>query len=215
MSDESRENAPDDPTDVRFVGPATAEKLAAADIEAGGILRKEVSYQQLVDASINPGVATKLRREHSLAWSLSGSTGEELSRRSNQVRGLKDGERAWVAASTGDWESTEPSSPAVAETEAVAEAETVAEAEAGAEAAAEADGSGEAEAAEAAWRERSSPDPLTDVPGVTEGDAEELAKAGITSVRSLATSNPETVADVLGLDVEKVDEWRTAAAEQT
>lgn len=193
MSDESREDAAIDPTDVRFVGPATAEKLAAADIDAGGILSKDVSYTQLVDAGINSGVASKLRREHSLPWSLSGSTGEDLNRRSNQVRGLKDGERAWVAASTGDWESAEPSTAS----------------------AAEADGSGEAEAAEAAWRDRSSPDPVTDVPGVTEGDAEQLSKAGITSVRSLATANPEAVADVLGLDVEKVDEWRTAAADQS
>lgn len=195
MSDERREEAPDDPTDVRFVGPATADKLGEADIGVAGILRKEVSYRQLVDAGINPGVASKLRREHSLAWSLSGSKGEDLGRRSNQVRGLKDGERAWVAASTGDWESVKPSS--------------------GGEATAEADGSGEAEAAEAAWRERSSPDPVTDVPGVSEGDAEELAQAGITSVRSLATSNPETVADVLGLEIETVDEWRQAASDLT
>lgn len=193
MSEQRRGDSLEDATDVRYVGPATADKLAAADIDPGGILRKEVSYQNLVDAEINSGVASKLRREHSLPWSLSGSEGEDLSRRSNQVRGLQDGERAWVAASTGDWESTEPSTTADAATEA--------------------DGSGEAEAAEAAWRERSRPDPVTDVPGVTEGDADQLAKAGINSVRSLATSNPESVADVLGFDVEKVDEWRTAATE--
>lgn len=192
MSEESRDDPPEDPTDVRFVGPATAELLTAAEIEAGDILTKRTSYRQLVDAGINPGVATKIRREHSLAWSLSGSTGDELHRRSDQVRGLKDGERAWVAASTGDWESTEPST--------------------GGDAAAEADGSGEAVAAEAAWRDRSSPDPVTDVAGVAEDDADELANAGITSVRSLATCNPETVADVLGLDVETVEAWREAAA---
>jgi hypothetical protein len=193
MSDEGRDDPPEDPTDVRFVGPATAESLADADIEVGGILRKEVSYRQLVDAGINPGVATKLRREHSLPWSLTGSSSEDLDRRSNQVRGLKDGERAWVSASTGDWEATEPSGPAGAE----------------------ADGSGEAQAAEAAWRDRSRPDPVTAVPGVSEDDAEQLAKAGINSVRSLATSNPETVADVLGLDVDTVSEWRAAAGDQS
>lgn len=190
MSDERRADPPEEPTDVRFVGPATAESLSEADISAGAIPRKEVSYRELVDAGINAGVATKIRREHSLAWSLSGDS-DDLDRRSSQVRGLKDGERAWVAASAGDWESTEPTTDD-----------------------AEADGSGAAEAAEAAWRERSKPDPVTDVPGITEDDAERLAKAGINSVRSLATSNPETVADVLGLDVETLDEWRTAAGEQ-
>lgn len=193
MSEEGRDDPPVDPTDVRFVGPATAETLEAADISVDGILRKEVSYRQLVDAGINPGVATKLRREHSLPWSLTGSSSDDLDQRSNQVRGLKDGERAWVSASTGDWEATDPS-------EAVG---------------AEADGSGEAEAAEAAWRDRSKPDPVTEVPGVSEDDAEQLAKAGINSVRSLATSNPETVADVLGLDVDVVSEWRSAAGEET
>lgn len=207
MSDESRDDPPEDPTDVRFIGPATAEKLEAAEIRAAGILRRTVSYRQLVDAGINPGVATKIRREHSLAWSLSGSAGEDLGRRSDQVRGLKDDERAWVAASTGDWEST--STADTTGTDATGDWEPTGEGTA------EADGSGEAEAAEAAWRERSSPDPVTEVPGVTEGDAEQLANAGITSVRSLATSNPETVADVLGLDAEKVDEWRAAASEQT
>lgn len=192
MSDEGRDDPPEDPTDVRFVGPATAESLEAADIEVGGILRKEVSYRQLVDAGINPGVATKIRREHSLPWSLTGSSSEDLAQRSTQVRGLKDGERDWVSASTGDWEATEPSTSS-----------------------AEADGSGEAEAAEAAWRDRSRPDPVTEVPGVSEDDADQLAKAGITSVRSLATSNPETVADVLGLDLETVSEWRAAASEQS
>jgi hypothetical protein len=191
MSDERWDDPPEDPTDVRFVGPATAESLEAADLAVGGILRKEVSYRQLVETGINPGVATKLRREHSLPWSLSGSS-EDLDRRSTQVRGLQDGERAWVAASSGDWESAEPAG-----------------------AGAEADGGGEAEAAEAAWRDRASPDPVTDVPGVTEADAERLAKAGINSVRSLATSNPESVADVLGLDLETVTEWRTAAGERT
>lgn len=191
MSDEPRDDPPEDPTDVRFVGPATAATLETADVSAGDILRKDVSYRQLVDAGVNPGVATKLRREHSLAWSMSGS-GDDLDQRSHQVRGLQDGERAWVAASSGDWESAEPETGG-----------------------AEADGSGEAEAAEAAWRDRSSPDPVTDVPGVSEADAERLAKAGINSVRSLATSNPETVADVLGLDVDTVSEWRTAAGDQT
>jgi hypothetical protein len=38
-----------------------------------------------------------------------------------------------------------------------------------------------------------------------------LADAGITSVRSLATANPERVADSLGLDAVTVNEWRERA----
>lgn len=205
MSDEPRDDPPIDPTDLRFIGPATAESLAAAGLEASGILRKDVSYRQLIDAGINPGVATKIRREHSLPWSLSGSS-DDLDRRSDQVRGLQDGERAWVAASVGDWESAPSTTDAGGDAQEAGDWQPSGET-------AEADGSGEAEAAEAAWRERSSPDPVTDVPGVTEGDAEQLARAGITSVRSLATANPETVADVLVFDLEKVEQWRAAASD--
>lgn len=179
------------PTDVKFVGPATAEVLASASFDAAAILDKQVSYEMLVSAGVNPGVASKLRRAHSLAWSFDGTSGENLTKRSAQVRGLQDDERAWVAASTGDWEKERPTTTA------------------------EADGSGEAEAAEAAWRKRSEPEPVTEVSDVTEADAEELAKAGITSVRSLATSNPESVADVLGLDVDTVSSWRDEASDLT
>lgn len=206
MSEDSRDDPPEDPTELLFVGPVSAEALAEADLTAAGIRRKDVSYRQLVDAGINPGVATKIRREHSLPWSLGGSSPEDLDRRSNQVRGLQDDERAWVAASAGDWEATTTADAGGSDPTTAGDWSP-----SGGEA--EADGSGEAEAAEAAWRDRSSPDPVTEVDGVTEGDAEQLAKGGITSVRSLATSNPEKVADVLGLDAEKVEEWRTAASD--
>lgn len=182
--------APAEPTDVKYVGPATAECLSEADLEAADILTKDVSYRELVDAGVNAGVATKIRREHSLSWSFGGDGSEDLDRRSEAVRGLQEGERAWVAASTGDWESTSPTTTS-----------------------AEADGSGEATAAEAAWRERSRPDPVTEVPGVTEELAAELGKAGITSVRSLATANPETVADVIGVDADEIAQWREDAAD--
>jgi len=44
---------------------------------------------------------------------------------------------------------------------------------------------------------------VTDVPGVDAETAERLADGGITSVRSLATADPEHVADSLGLDLEE------------
>lgn len=179
-----------EPTDVKFVGPNTAVVIGASSFEAVDILEKNVSYDMLVDAGVNHGVAAKIRREHSLAWSFEGSEGEDLARRSSQVRGLRDEERAWIAASSGDWEDAEPSS------------------------AASADGGGSASAAEAAWRDRSKPDPVTELSGIGEARAEQLAEGGINSVRSMATADPERVADVLGLDAEQVREWRDAARER-
>ncbi|USZ76250.1 helix-hairpin-helix domain-containing protein [Halorussus vallis] len=189
-SDDPRKSTDDlrSVTDIRFVGPATADVLAEADFDATGIAEKTISYEMLVDAGVNPGVATRLRREHSLHWSFGGDE-DSLERRSSKVRGLQDEERAWVAASNGDWENADPEPTATAT----------------------ADGSGAAEAAEAAWRERSKPDPVTDVPGVDAEVAERLAEGGVTSVRSLATADPEHVADSLSLDHDRVVEWWKAA----
>ncbi|WP_238398199.1 helix-hairpin-helix domain-containing protein [Halorussus salinus] len=225
----TNEDAPDDVdphaverlTDIHFVGPATAEVLARAEFDAIGIPEKTVSYEMLMDAGVNPGVATRLRKKHSLPWSFGGEdeSDDSLERRSEKVRGLQDGERAWVAASSGDWEDADRESTASASTTATPDATTGgdwtptgADAETGGESAeATTDGSGAAEAAEEAWRERSRPDPVTDVPGVDDRIAEILANGGITSVRSLATADPEHVADSLELDPRLVAEWRDAA----
>ncbi|WP_435177829.1 helix-hairpin-helix domain-containing protein [Halorussus sp. AFM4] len=211
----SKDDAPDDEptdgvtelTDIHFVGPATAEVLADADFDATGLPEKEVSYEMLIDAGVNPGVATRLRKEHSLHWSFGGSDEDDdsLAQRSEKVRGLQDDERAWVAASSGDWESESADGADATDGDWSPTGETSAPVEAST------DGSGAAEAAEAAWRERSRPDPVTDVPGVDERTAEILANGGVTSVRSLATADPEHVADSLGLDRERVAEWRDAA----
>ena len=237
----SNEDAPDDVdphaverlTDIHFVGPATAEVLARAEFDATGIPEKTVSYEMLMNAGVNPGVATRLRKKHSLPWSFGGEneSDDSLEQRSEKVRGLQDGERAWVAASSGDWEdedresttsATETATTSATETATTSATETATtggdwtptsgDAETGGESAeATADGSGAAEAAEEAWRERSRPDPVTDVPGVDERIAEILANGGITSVRSLATADPEHVADSLELDPRLVAEWRDAA----
>jgi len=54
-------------------------------------------------------VAARIRREHSLPWSFDTEADRsDLNRRSDQVRGLNDGERDWVAASTGDWADDDP-----------------------------------------------------------------------------------------------------------
>jgi predicted flap endonuclease-1-like 5' DNA nuclease len=211
-------DAPDDPiandeealTDIHFVGPATAAVLAEASFDATGISDKTVSYEMLRDAGVNAGVATRLRKEHSLHWSFGGSDEDEdsLDERSEKIRGLQDDERAWVAASSGDWESADPGPT---ETTDATETTQTTGGDWTPTGKATTDGSGGAEAAEAAWRERSKPDPVTDVPGVDEQMAGVLANGGITSVRSLATADPEHVADSLGLDTERVETWRDAA----
>ncbi|WP_423744858.1 hypothetical protein V5735_02145 (plasmid) [Haladaptatus sp. SPP-AMP-3] len=173
-------------TDVKFVGPATAAVIDDASFGVKAIQNRTVSYEMLREAGVNPGVAGRLRREHSLSWSF--ESGNDLTDRSTQVRGLQDDERAWIAASSGDWERETPETATT-------------------------DGSGEAEAEEAAWRDRSSPDPVTDVPEIDDRLADELAEAGITSVRSLAIANPERVADSLSFDRNRVTKWRDSAHE--
>ena len=93
-----------DPTALKFVGPATAEVMETASFGPEAVARKEVSFGMLLDAGVNPGVAARIRREHSLPWSFDTEADRgDLDRRSDQIRGLGDGERAWVAASAGDW----------------------------------------------------------------------------------------------------------------
>ncbi len=211
------------------MGPATAAVLAEASFDADDVRAKTVSYRMLIDAGVNPGVAARIRREHSLAWSFE-SEGEDLGRRSSQIRGLGDAERAWVAASSGDWQDREPADdddapePTAADDDADADNDTDADADAEREwvaAASEAgtdatkaDGSGDPVAAESAWRERSRPIPVGDVDGVTPADAADLAEAGITSARALAIADPAEVADALERDEERVAGLRDAAAER-
>lgn len=186
--------------DLKYIGQTTAETVAEDGITAEKVRNKRVSYRMLLEAGTNPGVATKVRREHSLPWSITGNAGEDLGKRSDQIRGLQDDERAWVAASSGDWASgTGRSGTGGADDDSTAEE--------GDDSTAEADGG------EAAWRERSKPDPVTEVDGVDDEVAEQLAKAGITSVRSLATADAESISDVLGLDEDRVAEWVEDATE--
>ena len=214
------------PTDLKWVGPATAEALADADLTAADVTDKRVSYRMLVDAGVNPGVAAKIRREHSLSWSF--EAGDGLASRSAQVRGFGDEEAAWVAASSGDWEErTDAKADDAKADDAKAddakaddeesggddadEAAWVADAMGGGTDPAETDGSGDPTAAEAAWRARSTPTPTTDLAAVDQEAADLLAEAGITSVRSLATADPAHVADVLELDPTDVRAWYEAA----
>ncbi|MFA1610992.1 DUF7409 domain-containing protein [Halobellus rubicundus] len=252
---------PDSFEDLRFVGPKTAPILADSGVSIADICEKRVSYRDLTEAGVNPGVAAKIRREHSLSWSLDGG-GTDLDRRSSQIRGLDDAERAWIAESSG-W-STGGEDDAAAETdgsgdatagEAAWRAQTDAgvpeagngESSSGAEsrsgsesetangeapatageaawraesgvasdddesAAGDSVGSDTATDSESAWRRRSAPTPLTAVAGFDSEVTTTLRKAGIGSVRRLATADPESVADALELDPERVRAWRDRA----
>lgn len=187
-------------TDLLYVGPATAPILEGAGIDATDLIERRVSHAQLVEAGVNPGVAAKIRREHSLSWSLSG--GEDLDRRAEQVRGLKDGEREWVAASASDWEGTEKPDSADTATEEAEWSRRPWPTEPDPDADFD---------AEAEWRERSAPTPLSTLSGLGAEEREQLAEAGITSVRRLATCDPEEVAASLDIETETVREWHTEA----
>lgn len=194
MTEESpAETADEALTDLKFIGPATADAIGEEEFSARDVRDKRVSYRMLVEAGTNPGVASKIRREHSLPWSITGEGSDDLGKRSEQVRGLRDDERDWVSASSGDWET--------------------ADADTGSSGEAEADGSGDAEVAEAAWRDRSKPTPVTDLDCISESEAEVLGSVGINSVRSLATITPEHVANLLNLDEDEVTRWRDEAAD--
>lgn len=209
---------------VKFVGPATADVLEAESIGPEAFERKSVSHSQLVDAGVNPGVAARIRREHSLQWSFEG--GEDLDQRAEQVRGLQDDEREWVAKSYGDDEaSADGGGDASAEEAAWQEGATVStDVEVSADDGSEAgwrerswpngeDAEADIEHGERAWREQSAPTPVTELEGIDEDDATMLSRAGVTSVRSLATAHVERVAESLGLSPERVAEWRTLARE--
>jgi predicted flap endonuclease-1-like 5' DNA nuclease len=229
----------DAPTDLKFVGPATSEAVEDAGFSAQDIADKNVSYSMLLEAGVNPGVAAKIRRYHSLSWSFD-NDGGDLNRRSEQVRGLQDDERAWVADSgvgdDSDDETTVADDLTVSEDDGEAEWVANAAADADTEPAEEttqeedpeaawvadagvstepatADGSGDPLAAEAAWRERSKPTPLTDISGIGETYSDQLAEAGVTSVRSLATASPELLSDVTGIPEPQLREWHHEASE--
>ncbi|WP_232688232.1 DUF7409 domain-containing protein [Halobacterium zhouii] len=203
---------------LRHVGPATADALTDADVEASAIESKTVSHADLVAAGVNPGVAARIRREHSLQWSFEG--GQDLGRRAEQVRGLHDDEREWVAASYGDDAnaSADGSGDAAAEEAAwrdrpISASDPESDAEAEWQRQSWPNEDENADRSEISWRERSKPTPVTALEGVADGDAKLLARAGITSVRSLETANVERTADSLDIPADLVEAWQCAARE--
>ena len=200
---------------IRFVGPSTAAVLRREGYDATAITDKRVSYRRLVDAGVNPGVAAKIRREHSLSWSF--RSGGDLDRRSAQVRGLGSAEAAWVAASAGDWESAnEPSTDELTDESAADETparppSTTDEPTPWPTHGQTTETQREAVSAEAAWRARSTPTPVGELEAIDVETVDLLAEAGISSVRQLAAIDSERVADVLELPSTVVEEWSQAA----
>ncbi|MGM0397909.1 MAG: DUF7409 domain-containing protein [Halobacteriota archaeon] len=199
-------NVPDDLLALKFIGPATADVLEEAGVTATDVVERRVSHAQLIRSGVNPGVAARIRREHSLAWSMSG--GEDLDQRAEQVRGLQDEERAWVAASSGSWEDESPTETASTDGRGDdIDAESLWQSRSWPTHSATDD----VQTDEIAWREASLPTPVSDLEEIDEAEAIMLGEAGITSVRRLATANPEHVADSLDIDVEVIRAWRDVA----
>ncbi|WP_280536061.1 helix-hairpin-helix domain-containing protein [Halopenitus sp. POP-27] len=226
MSETSSDDSTTDLTELRWIGPATAAELEAAGVDATDVTAKRVSYRSLVDTGVNPGVAAKIRREHSLSWSF--EAGEGLESRSTQIRGLGRAEADWIAASAGDWvdgSGTDDGGSNADDRGPTAESVPDSGTESGTDSGTDSgsgdwvpgdwpgldDRSTEFVPAEAAWRERSRPTPVTDLEAVDDSGADLLSEAGITSIRSLATADPDHVADVLDVDADRVSGWHEAA----
>ncbi|WP_425499312.1 hypothetical protein [Natronosalvus caseinilyticus] len=173
---------------ARVLEPGHREALEDAGIEPAVVSRQRCSYRMLLDAGLDEAVADALRRQFSLPWSF--ETDGDLDRRSSEVRGLGEAERAWVAASADEgWQAFEP----------VSSSGTEAEAETGAE-----------DPSDRPWPR---PTPVTAVTGVSPENATRLAEAGINSAERLATIHATEVAKILELSVLHVRTWRHNARE--
>lgn len=89
-----------DPADLTGVGSGTTAIIKGASFDASDIILKHVSYRMLLDAGITQRIADQLRRSYSLVWTFYWEENPDLDTRAEQISGLTDGEREWVAAST-------------------------------------------------------------------------------------------------------------------
>nr|WP_239639474.1 hypothetical protein [Halobiforma nitratireducens] len=182
----STDSGPEDTEGSRIGGDERAT-LEEAGLEPAAVREKRHSYRSLLEAGVDESVADDLRRKFSLPWSFvsDGDGDGDLDRRSNEVRGLGEAEREWIAVSDDeDWQSFEYE----------AEFETV----------------GRERPDE---RPYPKPTPVTAVTGVGPDDADTLAEAGIRSAERLATITATEVANALDLDVLHVRAWRHNARE--
>lgn len=183
----SKENVVEETGDVVLsIEPEERDALEDADVAADAVLEREYSYRALLDAGVDESVATSLRRRFSLPWSYEADG--DLGRRSDEVRGLGDAEREWVAASADEsWQAFEAARSRTPDSEPADDAER-----------------------ERPWPR---PTPVTAVTAVGPDDARRLADGGIVSAERLATVNAAEVARALGLNVLHVRTWRYNARE--
>lgn len=166
------------------IAAAEREALREADIDPDDVSEKVYSYRLLLDAGVDESVAASLRRQFSLPWSF--VTDGDLDRRSAEVRGLGDAERAWVEASANDeWQGFEAARSHATDDEG-------------------------SESSERPWPR---PTPVTAVTAVSPENAARLADAGINSAERLATIDASEVARALELNVLHVRIWRHNARE--
>ncbi|SEQ48154.1 hypothetical protein SAMN04489841_1852 [Natrinema salaciae] len=166
------------------IDPDEQAVLEAAEIDPDAVADKEYSYRMLLDRGVDETIAATLRRRFSLPWSF--ESDGDLDRRSNEVRGLGDAEREWIAVSGDeDWQTFEyeHSEPIAVGRERPSE------------------------------RPYPRPTPVTAVTGVGPDDADALADAGIRSAERLATVDAMAVANALDLNVLHVRTWRHNARE--
>jgi hypothetical protein len=181
-SDDGPESEPEsEPTleDLRGVDEDVAAELHDAEISPRDLLDRQVSYRDLVEGGVDDETATAVRREFSLLYA--STLGDDLSERSDAMEHLRGNERAWIAASDGDWEDVEYD-PILEERETVD-----------------------------VWADRERPTPVTAVAGVSEADAGQLAEAGVSSVKQLRWVDASVVAEATDLDVPAVRTRRLAA----
>lgn len=173
--------------------PPLSEVAGVDDEATAETLREaDVSARDVLDRQVSyrdlveAGVDQTAARRLRQEHSLhySSTLGGDLTERSDTVGNLGDNERAWISASDGDWENAEYD-PILPERDP-----------------------------SDVWLDRDRPTPVTAVAGVSDDDAEQLAEAGVTSVKQLGWVDASVVAEATDLDVMAVRTWRFAARDE-
>lgn len=161
------------------VESAEYDALEDAGLDPAAVADKTYSFRMLLEAGVSEPIADALRRRFSLPWSF-GVDGD-LDKRSNEVSGLAEAEREWVAASADEsWQAFESARYRAAANESN-------------------------EPIERPWPR---PTPVTAVTGIGPEHADRLADAGIISAERLATIDASAVASALDIDVRLIRTWR-------
>jgi Zn ribbon nucleic-acid-binding protein len=84
---------------VLDVDAVSALAIENAPFGVSDLAARRVSYVMLREAGVAPVAADRLRREYSLVWSFVWTEGAHLLQRAEQLRTLRDPERAWLVAS--------------------------------------------------------------------------------------------------------------------